>query len=155
MKQLTILQLNNDKKFIDGVRDLRINELKLSSTNGVISIYTEPFGELLDSVAYSKNRNDSLKNHRNFGLKKVVERIDMLHEEAGWVGTEDCIFPNDTVMIEKSTTTRSLNRAKFLDSNSCEDWYLVPTGKYTFGFKNNIERYQPFFKSVNLKLKTI
>lgn len=139
--EISDLNVDNDRKFIDGVRDIRTAKLNLSSTNGVFTIYNEPFGYIIDSVAYSKNINNSEKSNRNFGLKKVVERIDILQESGGWIGAEDLIFPNDTVNVDRSTTTRSLNRNSFLDSDSKNDWYLVPTGSYTFGYENSIERY--------------
>lgn len=131
----------NDKKFIKGVRDIRTSNFSLSSTNGVISLYTEPFGSIIDAVVYSKNRNNEEKKNRNFGLKKTVDRVDIIGNSNEWEYASGCIFPDDTISIEKSTTTRSLNRKSELDTNSENDWYTVPTMKSTFGFINCTETY--------------
>lgn len=135
------LNFNNDKKFIDGVRDIRTDNFSLSSANGVISIYSDPFGEIIDAVIYSKNLNDFEKSYRNFGLKKTVERVDTIAEQNQWQGISYLIFPEDTINSNRSTTTRSLNRLNFIDKNSRTDWYMVPTGKSSFGYENSKEVY--------------
>lgn len=135
------IDFENDSKFIAGVRDIRTKDFYLSGTNGVLSLYTNPFGKLMDGVIYTKNNNDPDKNYRNFGLKKTVTRVDIITDEEGWTGSENCIFPNDCINIEGSTTTRSLNRKDLNDSDSKEDWYTVPTGMSSFGYQNNIEVY--------------
>ena len=135
------LDIDNDKKFLPGIRDIRTNNLKLSGSNGVITLYSNPFGELLDSVIYTKNLNDPEKSYRNFGLKKTVNRVDIVAQEKGWIG--DIIFPENVVNIDHSTTTRSVNRTGLIDSNSKEDWHIVPTKGSTFGFKNNDDIYMP------------
>lgn len=135
------LSFENDSKFIAGVRDIRTNNFFLSGSNGILSLYTNPFGKLLDGVIYTKNMNDPDKNYRNFGLKKTVTRVDIITDENGWRGSENCVFPNDCIYIEDSTTTRSLNRREYYDSNTKSDWYTVPTGKSSFGFPNSNEEF--------------
>ena len=82
--EIESLSVNNDSKFIDGVRDIRADNFKLSSTNGVISLYSNPFGYIIDALPYSKNLNDDSKNYRNFGLKKSMDRIDLVGESGFW-----------------------------------------------------------------------
>lgn len=135
------LNIANDRKFIEGVRDIRTKNFSLSSTNGVISVYTDPYGTIIDSVIYSKNTNNPEKRYRNFGLKKTVERVDLVGNIDEWKGVSSCIFPDDAVFVGNSTTTRSLNRRSLLDSNTDNDWYTVPTSKSTFGFENSTEEY--------------
>ncbi|QEN05446.1 hypothetical protein EW093_12220 [Thiospirochaeta perfilievii] len=135
------INIEHDKKFIQGVRDIRIDNFKLSSTNGVISIYDSPFGKPLDVVIYSKNRNDDTKNNRNFGLKKTLDRIDEVSDIDMWIGESEYLFPDDVIYIGDSTTTRSLNRVGFNDQNSREDWITVESRQSSFGFVNSLLEY--------------
>jgi hypothetical protein len=116
------------------------NDFNLSSNNGVISLYSNPYGKILDGIAYTSNLNDIEKNYRNFGTKKVMDRVDKLFELGFWLGN-DVIFPEDCINIEKTTTTRSANRKKENYSKTKNDWYIVPTRGSTFGFINNEEVY--------------
>lgn len=135
------LNINNDSKFIDNVRDLRINNFKLSSTNGVISIYNNPFGQIIDCVVYTQNSNDETKNNRNFGLNKTVIRIDEVGESKSWISENGLIFPSDAINTSDSTTTRSLNRINEQDTDSNSDWKTVATKEATFGFPNSQSYY--------------
>lgn len=131
------LNVENDSKFIEGVRDIRVNDFKFSATNGTITLYSDPFGKLLDAVVYSKNLNDPTKNYRNFGLSVTLNRIDEVGDLGGWFGSFDLIFPEDSIYVEDSTTTRSLNRLDFIDTNRVNEWYTVATRESTFGFLNS------------------
>lgn len=135
------LNISFDQKFIEGSRDIRTNNLKLSSNNGVISIYSNPYGDILDAVIYSKNINDLEKRYRNFGLRKVVDSIDVISENKQWIGATDIIYPEDVIFIDNSTTTRSLNRDNHFDTNTKKDWYTVATKESTFGYQNSLNRY--------------
>lgn len=135
------LDIDYDKKFVSGVRDIRTDSLKLSSTNGVISIYTNPYGDIIDSVIYTKNLNDPDKRYRNFGLRKVLERVDYISEKNQWLAISDIIYPEDVINIDNSTTTRSVNRINFVDTNTSEDWIICNTNESTFGFENSNNSY--------------
>ncbi|OQY38777.1 MAG: hypothetical protein B6229_05175 [Spirochaetaceae bacterium 4572_7] len=139
--ELDNIDIEHDKKFIPGVRDLRVKNLTFSGSNGVITLYTQPFGSIIDAVVFTKNINNYEKNYRNFGLKKTLQRIDELDSLGEWIADEGVIYPEDAISITKSTTTRSLNRSKFIDKNSSSDWYIVPTKKSTFGFENSELQY--------------
>lgn len=135
------LSIENDSKFIEDVRDIRIDNFKLSSTNGVIGLYSEPYGYILDAVVYTKNYNDESKNYRNFGLSKTMNRVDEIAEDHGWLGKYDLIFPDDSIYIGNSTTTRSLNRTDHYDSDKNDDWHTVATSNATFGYENSLNYY--------------
>lgn len=135
------LNVDYDKKFVSGARDIRTDNLKLSSTNGVISIYTNPYGDIIDCVIYTKNINDPDKRYRNFGLRKVLERIDHISEKNQWLGSSDIINPEDAVNIDNSTTTRSVNRVNLSDTNTKDDWIICNTNESTFGFENSSDSY--------------
>ncbi len=131
------LYINNDNKFIDGVRDIRVDDFRFSTTNGVISLYSEPFGFILDTVIYSKNENDIEKNNRNFGLKKTMYRVDYVSETKEWIGELETLFPEDCIYNGDSTTTRSMNRKKGIDTNTNKDWYTTQSRKASFGYENS------------------
>ena len=135
------LNIGHDKKFIEGVRDLRINNFKLSGTNGVISLYSDPYGNIMDAVIYSKNRNDDTKRYRNFGLSKTLSRVDDIASENAWTGDYDTLFPDDVIYCGSSTSTRSLNRLNLMDNNNKNDWITVQTREASFGFQNSENEY--------------
>lgn len=135
------LNIDHDKKFIAGIRDLRINNFKLSGTNGVISLYSDPYGEIIDAVIYSKNRNDDTKRYRNFGLSKTLSRVDDISSENAWTGAYETLFPDDVIYCGSSTSTRSLNRLNLMDNNNKDDWITVQSREASFGFKNSVNEY--------------
>ncbi len=135
------LNINHDKKFIEGIRDLRIDNFKLSGTNGVISLYSDPYGDIIDAVIYSKNHNDDTKRYRNFGLSKTLSRVDEISSENAWIGDYETLFPDDVIYSGSSTSTRSLNRLKFRDNDTNDDWITVQTREASFGFNNSENEY--------------
>lgn len=135
--EINNINYNNDSKFINGVRDLRIPDLGISTTNGVVTIYDNPFGDVMDCVVFTKNNDNPEKRNRNFGLSKTLERVDELGTLGVWNSKSGVIFPSDAINIDDSTSTRSVNRINFIDSNSNLDWNIVDTGEYSFGYKNS------------------
>ncbi|MBN2617711.1 MAG: hypothetical protein JXR64_05300 [Spirochaetales bacterium] len=140
--ELDNINIKHDKKFLDNVRDIRIDDFKLSASSGTISIYNEPFGEIMDAVIYSKNLNDETKNSRNFGLTKVVERVDEIGECGEWISSNELINPEDVIYSNSSTTTRSLSRYRFTDTNSKSDWIIVASKEASFGYDNSEKAYE-------------
>lgn len=135
--EIDSIDIDHDKKFIEGVRDIRIDNFKLSSTNGVITLYDNPFGDVMDCVIYSKNQNDSEKRYRNFGLSKTLSRVDEMVNTNNWIIDSDLAQPEDVIYIGDSTSTRSINRYRLEDSNNRSNWYVVDTGEATFGYENS------------------
>jgi len=116
----------------------------LSGNNGVISLYRDPFGDIMDAVLYSNRTSASDENYRGFGSAKVMLRADCISALGAWTGDSLPLRPEDAVNPDESTATRSLCRsADSLDSNRREDWHTVPTGGYSFGYANSDELYQP------------
>ncbi|MFA5514598.1 MAG: hypothetical protein WDA17_06795 [Sphaerochaetaceae bacterium] len=114
-------------------------EVGLGANNGVISLYDTPDGEIIDAVLYT-NRGSTQYN--GFGTKKVEERALLLEELGHWnpipIDVESGINSTD------STATRSMCRIFGKeDTNSKADWYIVPTGKASFGSKNVVDHYLP------------
>ena len=110
----------------------------LSGNNGVITVYSNPEGEMIDGVLYSNRTSSSDATYRGFGTKGTLHRAEGLHAQGGWTSTGDIVTPEDAVDPEDSTSTRSLNRqSDGTDTNSKLDWHIVPTRGATFGRANS------------------
>jgi hypothetical protein len=128
----------------DSAYDFWINEGSgISGNNGVIALYERPGGPMIDGVLYSNRTSLSDENYMGFGTKDAMERALELWEDYGWYSEEDHIRPEDGVNPDYSTSTRSICRINGQDTNTKQDWYIVPTRKSTFGSENNQEVYIP------------
>ena len=115
----------------------------LSGNNGIISLYQTPNGRMIDGVLYSNRTSQSDERYRGFGTKDVLERAEELVREGGWQITGEMVTPEDAVNPEKSTSTRSICReGTSTDTDSKDDWHIVPTRGSSFGKTNSNERYQ-------------
>lgn len=116
----------------------------LGGNNGVVALYAFPGGPLLDGFLYSNRTSGSDENYRGFGTLAVMLMADQLHEEGGWQAAGELIAPEDGVNPDPSTATRSLCRhPDNRDSDTKEDWHVVPTSGATFGEINSEEIYTP------------
>ena len=115
----------------------------LSGNNGVITLLERPGGCLLDGVLYSNRTSQSDEKYLGFGTRTAMERALELAAMNGWTCGEDRVRPEDAVNPEGSTATRSLCRKRGNDSNSRNDWYIVPTRHASFGKENSEEVYNP------------
>ncbi|NQT57469.1 MAG: hypothetical protein HQ557_00660 [Bacteroidetes bacterium] len=122
----------------DSAWDIWIESGKgLSGNNGIISLYTSPQGELMDAVLYSNRDSSSDSNYKGFGSRALLDRVVVLADQGGWKSAGFDIFPEDGINPDDSTATRSMCRiSPYTDTDSREDWYIVPTSKSTFGEAN-------------------
>ncbi|MBT3275894.1 MAG: hypothetical protein HN368_22285 [Spirochaetales bacterium] len=110
----------------------------LSGNNGVISLYRNPLGEMIDGVLYSNRTSSSDEKYRGFGTKNVMQRADALGNAEQWITEGDLIAPEDGLNPDPSTSTRSLCRdSRASDTNTKADWHIVPTKGATFGGENS------------------
>lgn len=115
----------------------------LSGNNGTITLFTNPGGNLIDGVLYSNRTSSSDENYRGFGSTAVMNKADRLFELGGWTISGEIIAPEDAIDPEDSTATRSMCRnIVFIDTNSKEDWHIVPTSTASFGETNSDEIYE-------------
>lgn len=128
-------RLSSDKS-----RDFWTTDLKgLSATNGVISLYDRPNGVLLDAVIYT-NRTDRPAEKEKGWTRSLFPLARALYREKGWksAGGGTLILPSESLAVDQTSATRSFSRGSVpQDSNSPADWYIVPTGKSTFGAVNS------------------
>jgi len=116
----------------------------LSGNNGVVAVYEQPAGNLMDVVIYTNRTSASDTAYRGFGSKDLMSQADQLCEERAWVFSGDMPAPEDAVTIELSTATRSICRTSTgADTDSKADWHIVPTRGSTFGGINSDAVYTP------------
>jgi hypothetical protein len=113
----------------------------LSSNNGVLALYTNPSGLLVDGVLYSNRTSYSDTLYRGFGSPEMLEKALDLQADKGWKAESEEIRPEDGINPENSTSTRSLCRKPGVDTDTKADWYVVPTKQASFGKENSEEVY--------------
>jgi hypothetical protein len=129
----------------DSAWDLWVADGKgLSGNNGVLSLYDRPGGKCLDGVLYSNRTSQSDESYRGFGSAETLTRAEELVQAGGWKPAGTRVSPEDAVNPDGSTGTRSICRQSHaVDTNSPEDWHIVPTRKASFGAENSDEVYTP------------
>jgi len=114
----------------------------LSGYNGVLSLCDRPGGNLLDGVLYSNRASGSDERFGGFGSADTLLRAQELVRDGGWRPEADQVRPEDGINPERSSATRSLCRdARSVDSDTREDWHIVPTRGFSFGRENSEEVY--------------
>ena len=115
----------------------------LSGNNGAVTLYTNPYGDLMDAVLYTNRTSESDTNYRGFGSARFMLQADEIYEAGGWHIAEDEIAPEDCVSSADSTATRSICRSSTSkDTDGKGDWHTVPTSKFSFGKENSDEIYK-------------
>ncbi|MDR2587851.1 MAG: hypothetical protein LBC67_00335 [Spirochaetales bacterium] len=116
----------------------------LSKDNNVISLYTNPEGELIDALVYTTRRYEAGMKYNGFGTSLMQNKVNEVISEAGWRTGGAEPFPEDAFDQTGATTVSrpicrdSLSR----DTNSAADWHVVPTGSQTPGAANSNEVYE-------------
>lgn len=119
----------------------------LSESNGTLALHTSPYGPIIDAVIYSKDAESN--SYNGFGCEEVLTHATEIIQAGAWIShvpQAPEIIAQDVAVIGKSTTTRSIQRKQgepdnglepqhplWVDTNSPDDWYIVPTGGLSFG----------------------
>ena len=115
----------------------------LSGSNGILTLYKSPMGEMLDAVIYSDREPDPEDDLLGWTSRTFDAAAD-LFESGDWLFSSEDISPLEAVRSEYTTGTRSLCRSSSsFDSDSAADWHTVPTGGKTFGEINSDDVYVP------------
>ncbi len=115
----------------------------LGGNNGALCLHERPGGGFLDGVLYSNGVFSPDRPYRGFGTARALLWAEGL-AAGGWKTAGDEVWPDDGVNPEDSTATRSICRSSdSRDTDSREDWHIVPTRKSTFGAPNSDEVYVP------------
>lgn len=116
----------------------------LPTNNGVVTLYDVPGGGIRDAVIYSDRTSESDDRYRGFGTTRMLQRVDEVVAAGAWQIEGELARPEDAVNVALSTATRSLNRSSSShNSNSRDDWHVVPTRGSTFGAVNSDEVHEP------------
>jgi hypothetical protein len=117
----------------------------ISGNNGVVSVYARPGSEeILDGLLYSNRTSESDERYDGFGTSAVLLRARELVAHGGWRIAGEAVRPEDAVNPEGSTGTRTVCRDSCsTDTDSLNDWHIVPTLGATFGEDNSDEVYLP------------
>ena len=116
----------------------------LSGNNGVLTLYQNPYGTLVDAALYSNRTSASDTSYRGFGSTTFMRQADEIVAAGGWITEHPLVRPEDCIYSDHSTATRSLNRSSTsADTDSAADWHTVPTSGYTFGEVNSEQRHTP------------
>lgn len=128
----------------DSAWDLWVDGDKaVSGKNGIISLYTNPFGNIIDAVPYSNRITADSEDYHGWTSATIgmIEELSFLDE---WENTEGFIRPENAVNSEGTTGTRSICRNSLSeDNNNRDDWHIVPTGEKSFGQINSDNIYIP------------
>ncbi len=129
----------------ESARDFWIPEGRgLAGNNGIVALYDRPGGRCIDAVLYSNRTSQSDSRYRGFGSAEMLAQAEELLRDGGWKAAGSRILPEDGVSPEGSTATRSLCRSPAsADTDTADDWHIVPSRKASFGAENSAEVYVP------------
>jgi hypothetical protein len=114
----------------------------LTKDNEVISLYTNPEGDVIDGILYTSKTYAEGAKYNGFGTSLMLNKATELVSGGGWniAGSEP--FPEDGFNPSGATSTRTICRdSSSSDTDSAADWHIVPTGKRTPGAVNSDEVY--------------
>ncbi|PKL23718.1 MAG: hypothetical protein CVV47_12950 [Spirochaetae bacterium HGW-Spirochaetae-3] len=115
----------------------------LSGQNGALSLCASPNGAFVDAALYSSRTIDSDTAYGGFGSAALRDRVGAIVAGLAWAAS-DPPRPEDCAGSAGTTSTRSLCRSSSsADTDSREDWHIVPTRGSTIGSVNSDEVYAP------------
>lgn len=129
----------------DGAWDLwyRAGDGALSGKNGVLSLCASPNGAFMDAAPYSARTAESDTAYGGFGTAALRNRVGAIVAAGSWIAS-DPPRPEDCAGSAGTTSTRSLCRSSSsADTDSGDDWHVVPTRGSTLGAANSDAVYAP------------
>ncbi len=129
----------------DGAWDLwyRAGDGALSGKNGALSLCASPYGALMDAALYSARTAESDTAYGGFGAAALRDRVGAVVAAGAWIAS-DPPRPEDCAGSAGTTSTRSLCRSSSsADTDSGDDWHVVPTRGSTLGAANSDAVYAP------------
>jgi hypothetical protein len=94
--------------------------------------------KIIDAVMLSELRDSW------WAKEEFVQAADMFHQQGAWLSADGKIAgPQDAVITEKTTPTRSICRAENTpDGNDSGDWYITANSSASPGGPNSSKRYE-------------
>jgi hypothetical protein len=112
----------------------------LTKDNDVISLYTNPEGDVIDGLLYTSRIYEAGAKYNGFGTSLMLNKVMELVSGGGWRIAADEPFPQDGFNPTGATSTRTICRdSQSTDTDSAADWHIVPSGKRTPGAVNSDE----------------
>ncbi|MGM0431876.1 MAG: Ig-like domain-containing protein [Spirochaetota bacterium] len=114
----------------------------LSGNNGVLSLYGSPQGNILDAVVYSNRFATSDTDYGGFASSHTWEAVQVLWDQTEWrapvyMEKSSGPIPEHAIRSENTSATRSVCRSyPPEDTDTAEDWHIVPTSNSSFGSQN-------------------
>ncbi len=113
----------------------------LSGSNGVLTLYDSPTGNILDCIIYSDREPDPSDDKLGW-TSATFDAVCDAYQRGYWNFSTPDVSPGEAVRSEETTGTRSLCRnSSSDDTDTCADWHTVPTGGKSFGEENTDEVY--------------
>jgi hypothetical protein len=114
----------------------------LTKDNDVISLYTNPEGDLIDGILYTSKRYEAGAKYNGFGTSLMLNKAMELVAGNGWTTQGEEPYPEDGFNPTGATSTRSICRnSGSADTDSAADWHIVPAGYRTPGAVNSNQVY--------------
>lgn len=144
MNETELKDQSGGKLASDNAWDLWLPEDSgLSGSNGILSLYGSPMGDIQDGVVYSDREADPEDEQLGWTSRTFDAAAD-LFEMGSWKFSSEEIPPEEAVRSEYTTATRTLSRSSSSeDTDSAADWHTAPTGGKTFGYENTNASYIP------------
>jgi hypothetical protein len=110
----------------------------LSKDNDVLSLYTNPEGDIIDGFLYTSKTYEPEMKYNGFGTSLMLNKVSELIAGGGWKIQGDEPFPEDGFNPTGTTSTRTICRdSHSTDTNSAADWHIVPEKSRTPGAVNS------------------
>jgi hypothetical protein len=114
----------------------------LTKDNDVLSLYTNPEGDMIDGLLYTSRKYEAGAKYNGFGTSLMLGKALEIAGDGGWVTRGAEPFPEDGFNPTGATSTRTICRDSLsTDTNSAADWHIVPSGKGSPGAVNSDEVY--------------
>jgi len=138
------LDVSGGKLASDTARDFWIRSAPgLPGNNGAVTLHARKNGPVIDAILWSDREDDKGDEKLGWTRDGFVFASD-LAEAGAWISASGGIpAPSDAFNVNFSTSTRSICRASTPnDTDSAEDWHIVPTRGQTFGAINTDRMYE-------------
>ena len=116
----------------------------LSPDNDSLSLYTNPEGAALDGFLYSSRVYEEGMKYNGFGTAAMLGKAAELVGDGAWTASGSAPFPEDAFNPKGASSQRSICRSSTSgDTDTKDDWHIVPAGESTPGRPNSDASYVP------------
>jgi len=142
--EISRLDVSGGKLASDQARDFWMRGSPgLPGNNGAVTLYARKGGPMIDAILWTNQVNDNEDEKLGWTSEGFIFANDLAEAKA-WTSESGGIpTPQDAFNADFSTSTRSICRASIpSDTDSANDWHIVPTRGQTFGAINTDRVYK-------------